>query len=130
MDAFPCELIRADGSRLPILKYATRLTRDGREHYLETFIDIHELLETKAALTASETRLRRIIDTLPIGIFQATPEGHCTLVNPNLAHMFGYADPVEMLAVGPEVASYYVDKTQFEALRHGMRSSSSLAILT
>jgi PAS domain S-box-containing protein len=122
-----CDLIRTDGSRLPILKYASRMTRDDRDHILETFIDIHELLETRAALAASEAHLRRIIDTLPIGIFQSTPAGRCTLVNPSLAHIVGYDDPMEMLAAGPDISSYSMDKAPFEAIRAGMAAKGSLS---
>jgi PAS domain S-box-containing protein len=120
-------LLRADGSKLPILKYVSRIERDGRDHFLETFIDTHELYEARAALAASEERLRCIVDTLPIGIFQATPEGRCTLVNPSLARMVGYADPLEMLAAGPDVEGYYLDKAQYAALRAELETQGVLS---
>ena len=120
-------LIRFDGTLVPILKSVSRIVRDGREYFLETFIDVHELHETRAALAASEERLRRIIDTLPIGIFQATPAGRCSLANPSLARFLGHADPRSLLTSGSDVSSYYVDPAQYVAFRTLLDSRGVLA---
>jgi PAS domain S-box-containing protein len=74
-------LITSEGKRLPIIKYVTRVTLDGRECLLETFIDnsqrkqAEEVLIQKTedlhvayeAMTATEEELREQYDKLVIG---------------------------------------------------------------
>ena len=123
-------LIRFDGTLVPILKSVSRIQREGHEYFLETFIDVHELHEARAALVASEERLSHIIDTLPIGIFQTTPDDRCQLANPSLARMLGYADPSALMAAARNVSRYYVDPAQYRALRAVLDAEGRLADCT
>ena len=127
MDLSQCFLIRADGTLLPILKSVSHIMRDGREHFLETFIDVHELHEARAALAKSEEHLRRIIDTLPIGIIQASSEGQCLLVNPCLARMVGYASPRELLETCTDIAGNYLDRDEFVTIKHTLDTEGALS---
>lgn len=46
-------------------------------------------------ILASEARHRRLFDNTPVGLFEADLDGRLLKVNPAMARMLGYADPVE-----------------------------------
>ncbi|NPU83011.1 MAG: PAS domain S-box protein [Syntrophaceae bacterium] len=58
---------------------------------------VHELDEVNRALSISEHKYHRIFEDAVLGIFQSTPEGQYTLVNPAFARMFGFNSPQEMV---------------------------------
>lgn len=58
---------------------------------------VQELDEVNRALSISERKFHRIFEDSILGIFQSTPEGRYTMVNPALARMFGYDSPQEMI---------------------------------
>lgn len=53
-------MLRADGTRVPIMKSIRRIRMQGRDKLLETFIDISELKRAQADLV-SEARLRDVL---------------------------------------------------------------------
>jgi len=56
-------------------------------------------------------RYSGIVENAVEGIFQSTPEGHYLLVNPALAHMYGYASPEELTRSVRDISkSVYVDE--------------------
>ncbi len=57
VDNKECDLVRADGSRLPILKTVTQVDIGGRGHLLETFIDISELAQARETLQEEHEKL-------------------------------------------------------------------------
>jgi len=55
-------------------------------------------------------RYSSIVENAIEGIFQSTPDGHYLLVNPALAHMYGYATPAELMDSVRDISkSIYVD---------------------
>jgi PAS domain S-box-containing protein len=65
---------------------------------IESIRDITDRKEAEEALVESEERYRNIFENSVEGIFQSTPEGRYTKVNPSFAHIFGYDSPEGMLA--------------------------------
>ncbi len=58
----------------------------------------------------SVARYASIVQNAVEGIFQSTPDGRYLLVNPALAHMYGYGSPEELLASVSDISrSIYVD---------------------
>ena len=58
----------------------------------------------------SVARYASIVQNAVEGIFQSTPDGRYLLVNPALAHMYGYDSPEELLASVSDISrSIYVD---------------------
>ncbi|MBI3264711.1 MAG: PAS domain S-box protein [Acidobacteria bacterium] len=55
--------------------------------------------EVEAALRASEERYRALVEDVPCGVFQSTPEGRFLFVNRALVDMLGYASEQELLAI-------------------------------
>ncbi|PKN36054.1 MAG: hypothetical protein CVU61_00725 [Deltaproteobacteria bacterium HGW-Deltaproteobacteria-19] len=58
---------------------------------------VHELDDANQALSESERKYHHLFEDAVLGIFQSTPEGRYTLVNPALARMFGYDSSQEMI---------------------------------
>ena len=67
-------LIRADGSRLPIMKSAMMMPYNGEEHIIESFIDI-------SAIKRTEQDLREANDELQAFIYSAAHDLRQPLVN-------------------------------------------------
>ena len=53
------ELVKADGGRMPILKTANPIMLGGKDHILETFLDITEIKEAREFLEKSRERLEK-----------------------------------------------------------------------
>ena len=63
-----------------------------------------------AQVHEAEARYHSIFANAIDGIFQSTPDGRFTLVNPALASMLGYASPEEMISTVSDIAiQIYVD---------------------
>jgi len=83
--------------------------------YSETIVrkleeKVQELDEVNRALSISERKYHRVFEDSVLGIFQSTPEGRYTMVNPALAHMVGYDSPQEMIdAVADIGRDLYLD---------------------
>ena len=98
----PCnlelEMVRKDGSRLPVIVDAVAL-RDADGGYLTSRGMVFNNTERKEAekeRRRSEERFRGIFENAPFGIFQSTLENRIISVNPRLATMFGYQSPEHM----------------------------------
>jgi diguanylate cyclase (GGDEF)-like protein/PAS domain S-box-containing protein len=61
-------LLTASGARIPILKTATRLKLNGRDHLLESFIDITASKQAEDALRESEERYRSLYCNMREGV--------------------------------------------------------------
>jgi two-component system cell cycle sensor histidine kinase/response regulator CckA len=70
-------------------------------------IDITQLKRAEEALLDSELRYRRLFEDAVLGIFQFSPEGSISSVNPALARMFGYVSPEELLSCVSNSADLY-----------------------
>jgi PAS domain S-box-containing protein len=76
---------------------------------------VQELDVANQALTASERKYHHLFEDSVLGIFQATPEGRYTLINPALARMFGYGSPQEMIdAIANIGRQLYLDQQDRE----------------
>lgn len=63
-------LLTIDGREIPILKTATKIEFNGREHLVESFIDISEHKEAEKKLRESEERYRTLYSTMQEGVAQ------------------------------------------------------------
>lgn len=61
--------------------------------------DVTERKRTEEALLRSEANFRSVIEDAPYGIYRASPQGRCLLVNPALVKMLGYDSAAELLEV-------------------------------
>ncbi|WP_320171496.1 response regulator [Maridesulfovibrio sp.] len=63
-----------------------------------------ELKESRLALRSSEERLRILYETAPIGIFQSLPSGSYLYANKQLARMYGYESPENLISSVTSIA--------------------------
>ena len=61
--------------------------------------DVTERKRTEEALLRSEANFRSVIEDAPYGIYRASPQGRCLLVNAALVKMLGYDSAAELLEV-------------------------------
>jgi diguanylate cyclase (GGDEF)-like protein/PAS domain S-box-containing protein len=63
-------LLTTDGREIPVLKTVTKIELNGKEHLLESFIDISERKEAEEKLRESEERYRTLYSTMQEGVAQ------------------------------------------------------------
>jgi PAS domain S-box-containing protein len=73
------------------LRFAIELAQHKR-------VQNNELVAAKKALVESEKQSRDLLENLPIGIYQTTPQGKILYANPMLVKMLGYGSFAEMTA--------------------------------
>jgi PAS domain S-box-containing protein len=98
-------LLHADGRQIPVLKSVNRISRQGKELLVESFIDISELKQAQANLAASEAKYRKFYEEDLTGDFITTPEGLLIDCNPAFARMLGYDSPAEL--IGSSIQKYH-----------------------
>lgn len=71
-----CELLTADGGRIPVHKTVAPITFRGSKCLIETFTDIMELRRAQETLAASEAQLRLILNSADVGVIIVDRETH------------------------------------------------------
>ncbi len=84
-------LMRADGSRLPVLKSARRITIKGRPKLLETFVDISERKQAEERLRVAHAFLQKLMETIPNPIFYKDTEGRHLGCNQAFMDFLGFS---------------------------------------
>ncbi|HEY71718.1 MAG: hypothetical protein B6I35_03220 [Anaerolineaceae bacterium 4572_32.2] len=83
-------LLTPDGERVPILKTVASVMLNGREHLIESFVDITEHKQTERALRKSEEKYRVILDSIEEAYYEVDLAGNFTFFNDALCAMLGY----------------------------------------
>ncbi len=82
-------MLRADGSRLPILKTVRRLSLGGQEKLLECFVDLTARKKVEDALRESDCFVRSLLQSLPLPVYCKDIHGRYQGVNPAFERFFG-----------------------------------------
>lgn len=122
-------MIRADGSRLPILKTVTRINLDGREKLLESFIDISARIRAEQALRESQGRLAATLHSIGDGVISTDVLGRVTSLNAVAETLTGWANAD---ACGRPVADIFhvVRQTPGEELESDIRRTLNDGLIT
>jgi PAS domain S-box-containing protein len=83
-------LIKADGSRIPILKTVKRISLNGQDKLLECFVDVSDRKRTEEALRESEINFRNFFESITDIILVGTMEGKIVFANANTSKKLGY----------------------------------------
>ncbi|BAZ12090.1 PAS/PAC sensor hybrid histidine kinase [Calothrix sp. NIES-4071] len=100
-------LIRADGTKMPVLVSATAI-KDAAGNFVmsrSTLFDISQRKQAQDALKISEERFRSAFANASIGMALVSPEGRWLQVNESLCQMIGYSKE-ELLATTFQVITY------------------------
>ena len=74
-------VINAAGQEIPILKSFTKINLNGKEHFLESFIDITDVKAREREIQDLRNYLKNIIDSMPSAIIAVDSEGYATQYN-------------------------------------------------
>ena len=85
-------LLTAAGRQVPILKTVSRLTLEGKEYLIESFLDISEQENARRELAASEERYRDLFENANDLIQMVSPDGVIQYVNRSWKETLGYSD--------------------------------------
>jgi diguanylate cyclase (GGDEF)-like protein/PAS domain S-box-containing protein len=112
---------RKDGTTYPEEMTITPVTQDfgyaTHAYFIAIKQDITERKQIEKALRQAEEKYRAIFEDAVVGMFQSTPEGRYSNVNPAMAHMLGYDSPQELIASITDIAhQVYVDSKSREEL--------------
>ncbi|MBV5317964.1 MAG: response regulator [Desulfobulbaceae bacterium] len=126
-------ILRADGSSLPVLKSVAVVEQDGQQYLIESFIDISGLKKVQQELAESEEKYRRFFEDDLTGNFINTTAGEIIDCNPAFAWILGYESIEEVKQINfrehyfnPEKRDLVLEKLRKEkrivrhegALRH------------
>lgn len=85
------EMLRADGSRMPILKTVKRIHLHGQDKLLECFVDISERKRAEAALQESEQSYRnQFVNNSAVMLLIEPTDGKIIDANAAALHFYGY----------------------------------------
>jgi len=107
-----------DGRSIDVESVSHNIVFAGREAQLVVVRDITRQKDAERALKQAERKYRLIFEEAVVGMFQSTPEGRYTTVNPALAKMLGYDSPQELLTTITDISrQIYVDPHSREELK-------------
>ncbi|MGA1790792.1 MAG: PAS domain S-box protein [bacterium] len=95
LDSAECLLLREDGTLVPILKSRSHVILNGREYFLETFIDITERKRVEGAIRQRETakaereRLFSLLEMMPALMALYSPDYSIPFANRRFREVFG-----------------------------------------
>ncbi|MGA2332673.1 MAG: PAS domain S-box protein [Syntrophales bacterium] len=107
-------LLSADGRKYSIIKTVVTVKIEGREHLLESFIDITERKRAEEALRQSEEKYRTIIENMEEGYIEVDIEGRLTFFNKAARKFLGYSKDETM---GMHYKKYADEETAQNILR-------------
>ncbi|MDP1898146.1 MAG: PAS domain S-box protein, partial [Sulfurimicrobium sp.] len=83
--------LRKDGSTFPMELAVSQMEVDGESMFTGIVRDITDRKRAEAAIKASETRIRTLVDTIVDGIIVIDAKGSIQTLNPAAVRLFGYA---------------------------------------
>ena len=98
-------LLKADGSRIPILKTGIAIKINGRNYLLESFLDISERKTVEGELQESEAKFKDLAERALVGIY-LIQDGIFKYVNPKFAEIHGYSVDEMLGVLGPKDVIY------------------------
>jgi two-component system cell cycle sensor histidine kinase/response regulator CckA len=116
---FELQVHRKDGNKIWVWTNA-QVVREGNTivRYEGTFEDITDRKLLEDQLYQAQQKYRDIVENAVIGIFQSTPEGRYTSVNPAMAKMLGYDSPQDLVASITDITrQVYVDSKSREEFK-------------
>jgi two-component system cell cycle sensor histidine kinase/response regulator CckA len=116
---FEVQVYRKDRSKM-WLATNTHVVREGDTivRYEGTFEDITERKLLEDQLRQAEQKYRDIVENAVVGIFQSTPDGRYTSVNPAMASMLGYDSPQDLMENITDISQQvYVDPKSRDEFR-------------
>ncbi len=90
--------VKKNGEIIGLEVYGSRIIYRGRPAVIGTMLDITKRKRAEELLKRTEEKYRGIFENSIEGIFQITPSGQFTVINPALEKMLGYESSEELTA--------------------------------
>ena len=119
-------LITADGTKTPILKTVVPVTLGGREHLLESFVDITHRKRAEDAMRASEEKYRSLVESTEDSVYLVSSE--YTYLFMNEKHLSRFSLPEERV-LGRTYGEFHSEKetkTFMEKVNRVIQTGKSL----
>ena len=118
---------RKDGSEYPVEIHLQLAESGAGPIFLAITNDITERKQAAAALRTAEAKYRTIFEEAVVGIFQSTPDGRYLNVNPELARLYGYDSPAELMNSRTDITHQsYVNPSEFELFKRRVEEKGSV----
>jgi PAS domain S-box-containing protein len=86
------KILNADGKSITVLKTVATIKLQGRDHLVESFLDISERINAEKALQESEERYHDLLDNANDLIQSVAADGSFSYVNRAWKEVMGYSD--------------------------------------
>jgi len=96
-------LMRSDGSTRWVFEKGTKLP--DQDSIVGFILDITDRQKKEKDLEEAEKKYRTIVDNAPLGIFQTTPQGKFSSVNPQMAKLYGYESPDALIRETSDIST-------------------------
>ncbi|MCG6533900.1 MAG: PAS domain S-box protein, partial [Syntrophales bacterium LBB04] len=93
-------MLRATGTRSPILKSVRKISIKGREKLLECIVDLTERKQAEEVLRESEEKFRNLVETTSDWIWETGADGKYNYTSPRVRDLLGY-EPHEVIGRTP-----------------------------
>jgi PAS domain S-box-containing protein len=89
-EPYELDLIRRDGSRIPVLMSGNLVDFEGSPASINLIIDISARKRAEQALQESEKKYRAVIESIQDVFYRADTEGNLVMASPSVATLLGY----------------------------------------
>lgn len=123
------QIQHVDGQKLWVFECGNPIYNElGEVVALEGYVqDISQRKNVEQSLRDAETRYRSIFENAIEGIYQTTTCGQYLVVNPALAHMYGYSSPNELMSALNNIQQQlYVDPNRREEFVNALYQHKNL----
>jgi diguanylate cyclase (GGDEF)-like protein/PAS domain S-box-containing protein len=118
---------KKDAAIIDVEVVSHELDFQGTDAELVAVHDITERNRIEQALRQAEEKYRTIFEDAVVAIFQSTPCGRYTTVNPAMAQMMGYDSPDELIASITDISQQvYVDPKRREEFKRLLREQGTV----
>ncbi len=125
------EMIRHDGSAIPVIKTVKKIMLNGSEKLLECFVDASEFVKAEQALRESEINFRTFFDSISDMLLVCSPDGRIIYTNSSVTNILEYSHDELYEMTLPEIHPENMQeeaRAMLDAMLNGQQDHSHLPL--